>query len=82
MKIHKLKTLTEYFDEVQNGVKSFEIRKDDRGFKVGDRLELMEYNQESGSLTGRFCQRRITYILSGGQFGLEKGYIAMGIEPV
>ena len=36
MKIHELKTLPEYFDAVFMGKKNFEIRKNDRDYKVGD----------------------------------------------
>ena len=82
MKTHKLKTSQPYFEHVRKGIKPFEIRKDDRGFETGDQLELMEYDPKSTSCTGRVCQRQITYILKGGQFGIEKGFVAMGIEPL
>ncbi len=41
--LHHLKTLPEYFQAVIDGRKPFEIRKDDRGFKSGDRVELKEF---------------------------------------
>lgn len=37
---HTLKLNDRYFDAVANGIKTFEIRKDDRGFRVGDTLVL------------------------------------------
>lgn len=40
---HHLKILPEYFEEILAGKKPFEIRFNDRGFKVGDRVELKEY---------------------------------------
>lgn len=40
---HHLKILPEYFEEVIAGKKPFEIRFNDRNFKVGDRVELREY---------------------------------------
>ncbi|AYF99887.1 DUF3850 domain-containing protein [Lactococcus allomyrinae] len=40
MKIHELKLDIKYFDDVKNGIKNFEIRKNDRDFQVGDILEL------------------------------------------
>ena len=44
--IHELKILTEYFEAVASGRKRFEIRKNDRDYKVGDRLYLREWNGE------------------------------------
>lgn len=44
MVIHRLKILPEYFGAQKNRVKTFEIRKNDRNFKVGDRLMLYEIN--------------------------------------
>ena len=43
MKIHELKLDTEYFDDVKSGLKTFEIRKNDRDFKVGDVLALTSF---------------------------------------
>jgi len=35
---HVLKLNQRYFDAVKNGIKTFEVRKDDRDFKLGDTL--------------------------------------------
>ena len=43
MKTHELKLDTKYFDDVKSGKKNFEIRKNDRNFKVGDILDLKKY---------------------------------------
>lgn len=44
MKTHKLKTLPVYFDAVQRGDKTFEIRKNDRDFQAQDALVLAEWD--------------------------------------
>lgn len=80
--IHELKTWPEYFEEVFMGHKPFEVRKNDRDFRVGDTLILKEF--EAGSTnygyTGREMARTVTYVLQGGQFGIEDGYCVMGIQ--
>lgn len=37
---HELKLDNLYFDAVANGIKTFEIRKDNRGYRIGDTLVL------------------------------------------
>ncbi|MCB2222282.1 MAG: DUF3850 domain-containing protein [Bacteroidetes bacterium] len=82
MKVHTLKTWSEYFTDILNGTKTFEVRKNDRDFKIGDILQLEEWNQETGSFTSRHCSREVVYVLDGGQFGVEKGYVVMGLKEV
>ena len=40
MNVHHLKADAEHFDAVVNGKKTCEVRRNDRGFNVGDRLVL------------------------------------------
>lgn len=85
-KVHELKTWTSYFLQVKYGFKTFEVRKNDRDFQVGDYVKLKEWDNETETYTGRFLHRQIDYILHGGQFGIEKGYVVMqlkeGIGPI
>lgn len=46
MKTHDLKILPEYFEAVTSGMKTFELRKDDRGFATGDHVVLWEWDGE------------------------------------
>ena len=80
LKEHELKTWCEYFGAVACGEKTFEVRKNDRGFKVGDTVILKEYDYEVNVLTGKVERRKITYILDGGNFGIEEGYCVLGLE--
>lgn len=83
MTIHKLKTIVPHFGEVAEGTKTFEVRKADRDFKVGDYLSLCEYRPElacgRGDFTGNKVTRVIKHILPGGQFGIEAGYVVMSL---
>lgn len=44
MKTHTLKTLPVYFDAVERGDKTFELRNNDRDFQTGDTLILEEFD--------------------------------------
>lgn len=63
IKVHELKILPEYFSEVISGEKRFEIRKNDRNFKKGDRVILREF--KDGSFTGNYANATIGYIVHG-----------------
>lgn len=91
---HKLKTWPAYFDAVERGEKPFEVRRDDRGFQKGDvlvlqrtsedRLGEVEIVQVSPDRPWDYkakneLRRRITYVLTGGQFGIEPGYVVLGL---
>ena len=76
---HYLKTETEYYQQIEKGNKNFELRKNDRDFKVGDMLYLEEVVQ--GIKTGRVLPpKEVKYILSGGKYGLEEGYCIMQLS--
>lgn len=79
-----LKCLPDYFHAIARGDKTFEVRRDDRGFQKGDILNLREWTPKSKSLipeyTGNAEQVLVTYVLTGGQFGIEPGYVVMGIK--
>ena len=89
---HYLKTLAPYFDAVKAGYKTFEVRKNDRGFQPGDEVVLMR-------TTGKYIddcdiERRamrgdadtlkfsIGWMLTGGQFGIEPGYVVFSLDPL
>ncbi len=89
MSEHILKTVPAYFDAVASGAKNFEVRRDDRGFQKGDILVLRRLNEGflkhevDYGIDGkpRFeIRKRIAYILTGGQFGIEPGYVVMALE--
>lgn len=79
---HDLKTWTKYFQRIFTGQKNFELRKNDRNFVVGDTLRLQEWDEKTGVYSGREIFVTVTYILEGGQFGLENGFVIMSIKPI
>jgi hypothetical protein len=77
MKTHKLKTWTEYFKKVVSGEKTFEIRKNDRDFQIGDTVILEEWNAHSG-YTGKSFTFEISYLLQDYEPALNSEYVVMG----
>lgn len=77
---HDLKTWPVYFRRVVSGDKTFEVRKSDRDFQIGDFLTLKEYNPDTETYTGKSASVYITYILHGGAFGIQDGYCVMAIK--
>lgn len=75
--IHQLKTTPEYFEAVASGHKTFEVRKNDRGFKVGDFLGLNEFNANE---TGRFMIVEVIYVLDNEDY-CKDGQVILGIRP-
>ena len=78
--IHELKTWLGPFDAIMKGEKTFEVRKDDRGFKVGDLLHLRRYDPQFKLYTGEDLTVRVSYILSGSEWGLQDGFVVMSID--
>ena len=78
MNTHELKTLPEYFDAVQKGTKTFEIRKNDRNFKVGDLLYMLR-QEENSDVPTNATMMKIVYMTDYEQ---KEGYVVLGIERV
>ena len=83
-KFHRLKIWPSVFEDVRREVKTFELRKNDRGYAIGDCLVLDAWSPERNAYVNdeRSLIRLVTYVLHGGRFGLEEGYVALGIAPV
>ena len=84
---HVLKTVARYWDAVKSGEKTFEVRRNDRAFQTGDTLLLRrtdEFGQSSPLPEDQgegesILRKRVTYILQGGQFGIEPGVCVLGL---
>ena len=80
MKVHELKIKHMYCINVVNHLKTFEIRKNDRDFKVDDILHLKETHDCSDIYTGFEMFVKVVYIHEG--LGLQDGYVCMTIKEV
>lgn len=76
---HALKTLPKFFDKVAEGTKTAELRKNDRGFKVGDYVKLI---RSDGSSKPASITRRISHIVEGGQYGLAQDFCMLSLADI
>ena len=74
--VHKLKTWPAYFYAVTAGTKTFEIRKNDRDFKAGDVLRLLEYDPERDEYSGRALDFTVGYVTAWMQ---QPGYVVLSL---
>jgi uncharacterized protein YqfB (UPF0267 family) len=88
---HKLKTWTRFWDAVHSGEKTFEVRKNDRAFQTGDILVLEQFDPDNNRYVmesydilakPKSVRKRVTFLLQGGQFGVEPGFCVLGLGPV
>lgn len=83
MKTHRLKTWDIYFQPILEGKKRFELRKNDRNFKEGDRLKLEEVSYKNPTkYSGRSCTVDVDYILHGDESWLNEDYCIMSITKI
>lgn len=78
MKVHNLKTWPVYFERQKDGTKNFEVRKNDRDFQTGDTF-ISQYYDPEREVYGEELRFTISYVLTGGQFGIKKGYAVLGL---
>ncbi|MFN3436064.1 MAG: DUF3850 domain-containing protein [Acidovorax sp.] len=64
MKTHIVKSWPKFFIPIASGERTHELRRDDRGYCVGDYLDLKEFEPISGDFTGRSCLVKITSLTS------------------
>lgn len=77
-KIHELKILPEYYEAVKSGLKRFELRKNDRDYRVGDQIRFREWDGKNytENTIGSFV---IKYVLKDcPEYGLMDGYCIIG----
>lgn len=87
MATHRLKIQEQYADAVLNGTKTFEVRKNDRGYEVGDEI-VFDVVTNEGYAVGAAARcplngvtYRIDYILDDFE-GLAQKYVALAISKV
>ena len=85
---HNIKIKKTFVEPILKGEKTFEIRKNDRGYQKGDRIRFtvvdasLFESQKEQAYRQAIEQRvyEITYVLNG--WGLEPDFVAFGIREV
>jgi len=79
---HFLKCDAPMFDAIARGDKTFDIRKDDRAYQAGDLLNLERLPGADDAPYRPVDVRlfKVTFVLRGGQYGLETGYVGLSIR--
>lgn len=89
---HVLKTVEPYFSAVLSGEKTFEIRRNDRGFQKGDTLVLLDHSRCECSDVKCYKRRTpirklVTFVYAGDPSlrdlgGLVPGHVILGLGEV
>lgn len=81
MTTHDLKIWPEHFNLVLGGLKRFEVRRNDRGFELGDALLLREWEPFSRAYTGRETTRQVTCVTrAAGPAPLPDDLVVLGLN--
>ena len=63
------------------GYKPFDVRRNDEDFQVGDILLLREFSPDANDYTGDHT-RWVSYVLPGGNFGIEADWCVLGFSSL
>lgn len=78
--VHELKIAPEYYYVVASGKKNFEIRQNDRRYRVGDIVRMKQWDEKDGyDFDLPVLERQITYVTDYAQ---KHGYVVFGMKPV
>jgi len=82
MKAHDLKIYPEFWEDIATNKKTFEVRKNDRDYHVGDLLLLRKFDPATNSYLNfnEILVCDVTYVVDLAKIGIE-GYVGMQIKP-
>ena len=82
--IHQIKLQKRFFEEKLKGIKPWELRFNDRDYKIGDYIGENEVIEKDGEWieTGRFILERIKNIVDHNACcGIQTGWVILTCEP-
>ncbi|MEW9124568.1 MAG: DUF3850 domain-containing protein [Thermotaleaceae bacterium] len=81
MRIHELKTIQPFFDLVWAGMKKFEVRYNDRDYKVGDLLLLKEFDESLQQYGKHEILVEVTFLLNDIRY-CKEGFVIMQFKEL
>lgn len=76
---HKIKIAQSVYEDIRDGIKPFELLKNDRDYKVGEVILFREMT--AGEPTGRETEKEISYVTKDFT-GLKDGYCILGLREI
>ena len=83
--IHKIKILKRYADPLAARKKTFEVRKNDRNYQIGDYIAFTVLDDNGVPISHKLSTQiyKITYLLSSHEFsGIADGYVVFSLTRV
>lgn len=80
-KYHELKLLWSFENDILDGLKTFEIRENERGFQKGDLVKFKVADTRANPSINHPIEKKtyeITYVLNG--WGIKNGFVVFGIK--
>lgn len=78
---HKLKTIQPFYEHVDSGAKTFEVRKNDRNFQAGDIMVLQEFDHQRSEYSGNEIKTIISYVLRDKEY-VKDGFVILGFKKI
>ncbi len=85
IRVHFLKCKPEYFNDLTSGSKPFDLRPDDRDYRVGDYLAVRPFEpRKPDAHFERVTYLKVTYVMrrddSVGKQALRPGWCVLGVD--
>lgn len=86
---HVVKSWSMFYRDIEKGIRTSDIRLNDRRYAIGDTMQLLEFNPLEFKYTGRESMVEITYIQTNksnpcaiSQFALHDDYVVLSIKKI
>lgn len=77
--LHKIKIRESYWNAVEDGRKTFEVRDNDRGYNAGDLIQFEVVSDSGVYMRTESQEYLITYVLNCR--GIDDGYVVFAFIP-